>query len=235
MLQEAHSENLRNNQFNPTGSSCTQNQSRHHSTGNNQYNTQLSVPSNNRLLNEYMFSSNNNSTSEYSNTNYTEHNPGATNVLDSSINPFYSSHLHQTTNIMHNALSKSIEQSQSNNASQLVHSINEVSNLAAAEAAAAAAYAYHQYQQQAQVINRQHSIISQQPPSAHINYQNLFNQTNRSYNHHQHSGQLNEQLSQRGDLTLYNNTTHSEKNDPKATYLAETYRNAQITPGRFLF
>ncbi|CAH8589444.1 unnamed protein product [Schistosoma rodhaini] len=233
MLQDAHSENLRNNQFNPTGSSCTQNQFRHQTTGNNQYNTQLSVPSNNRLLNEYMFSTNNNSTSEYSNTNYTEHNPGATNVLDSNTHPFYSSHLHQTTNIMHNALSKSIEQSQSNSASQLVHSINEVSNLAAAEAAAAAAYAYHQYQQQAQVINRQHSIISQQPPSTYLNYQNLFNQTNRSYSHH--SGQLDEQLSQRGDLTLYNNTTHSERHDPKAAYLAETYRNAQITPGRFLF
>ncbi|KAK4470384.1 hypothetical protein MN116_005944 [Schistosoma mekongi] len=233
MMQDDHPENLRHAQFDSTGLLCPQNQFRHHSTENTHSSTQLPVSSSNRLLNECMLpsinSNNKSSSSEYSNTNYLEHNSGATSLRDSN----YPSHLRQTTpHVMQNALSRSMEQSQqSNTASQLVHSINEVSNLAAAEAAAAAAYAYHQYQQQqVQAINRQNLVVPQ-PPSAHSNYQNFFSQTNRRlYN----PGQLDEQLTPQGDLNLCNNA-HSERRDLKAACLPETYRNAQVTPGRFLF
>ncbi|CAH8584532.1 unnamed protein product [Heterobilharzia americana] len=228
--QGSQAESLQcDNPYNTTGFSFSPNQYRYQSVhNNNQYNTQSSVSSSSRLLNEHILS-NNNSASEYSHSNskYLEHNPGGTSIRDNNYS-LYPSHLPQTTPYgVHNALSRSMEEAQLNTTSQLVHSIHGVSGLAAAEAAAAAAYAYRQYhQQQTQATNRQNLIP--QPPSAHTHYQNLLNQSNRSY----YTGQIEENSSQR-DLTLY--TAHSERRDPKAAYLAETYRNAQVAPGRFFF
>ncbi|KER31653.1 hypothetical protein T265_02159 [Opisthorchis viverrini] len=138
----------------------------------------------------------------------------------------YQQQLRQSSHA-HHMLSRSMEHSQPQTATQLAHSIHEVSGLAAAEAAAAAAYAYHQYHQQQQA--HRHGLAAH-ASNAHSHYQNLLSPTSRGY----YPGQLDEHLSPR-DLALYS-AQASERRDPKSAYLAESYRSSHgAASGRFLF